>query len=227
MKKNHTPAFTLIELLAVVAVIAILTAIVIAMIPNMRNTAQTSQCASNMRQLGNLMFLYAADNGGRLPAVRPDNTAGRTDRYWRRALLPYMGLPSAGDAIYHSKLVCPGVYAEIVAVGGQPDICSFGVNIYLSEPENSRRDFGVLLNSLQHPDRILMATESFLQSAGTPAPNIQQSDFRNANYSRYWNRHNGAQNVLYCDGRVELFEQIERIGSPPYNPGSEKDIWTP
>jgi prepilin-type N-terminal cleavage/methylation domain-containing protein len=59
--------FTLIELLVVVAIIALLIAILLPSLASARETAKTAACASNMRQVGSIIHLFAADNDGRCP----------------------------------------------------------------------------------------------------------------------------------------------------------------
>jgi prepilin-type N-terminal cleavage/methylation domain-containing protein len=59
--------FTLIELLVVVAIIALLIAILLPSLANARDTAKTASCAANMRQVGSIVQLFAAENDGRAP----------------------------------------------------------------------------------------------------------------------------------------------------------------
>jgi prepilin-type N-terminal cleavage/methylation domain-containing protein len=59
--------FTLIELLVVVAIIALLIAILLPSLANARELAKTAQCAANMRQVGSIIHLFAAENDGRAP----------------------------------------------------------------------------------------------------------------------------------------------------------------
>ncbi len=57
--------FTLVELLVVIGIIALLVSILLPALNKARKAAQTAQCASNMRQIGQAMFLYASSWGGR------------------------------------------------------------------------------------------------------------------------------------------------------------------
>lgn len=54
-------AFTLIELLVVIAVIAILAALLFPVFASARAKARQTACTSNLRQIGNAVFLYAQD----------------------------------------------------------------------------------------------------------------------------------------------------------------------
>lgn len=60
-------AFTLTELLTVIAIIGILAAILIPTVGRVREAARASQCASNLRQIGLGISLYAGDHRGVMP----------------------------------------------------------------------------------------------------------------------------------------------------------------
>jgi len=59
--------FTLIELLVVIAIIGVLAAMLLPALSGARETARAAACASNARQVGVSMHLYAVDCNGALP----------------------------------------------------------------------------------------------------------------------------------------------------------------
>lgn len=69
MRMCSRRAFTLVELLVVVAIIAVLIAILLPALSKARQAALQVQCASNLRQISNILYLYSNDNRGYLPNV--------------------------------------------------------------------------------------------------------------------------------------------------------------
>src|SRR5204863_9037696 len=67
--------FTLIELLVVMGIIAALIAVLLPALSAARVAARTAACASNMRQLGQALLMYANDNRGWLIPESDDPTA--------------------------------------------------------------------------------------------------------------------------------------------------------
>ena len=74
---RRTKAFTLIELLVVVAIIALLISILLPSLSRAREMSKRAVCSSNLRGLGQAMYIYANDNYEQFPSAEIDpNLAG-------------------------------------------------------------------------------------------------------------------------------------------------------
>ncbi len=83
-------AFTLVEVIAVVAVVSILVALVVPSLRGVVVAGQRAECASNLRQLGTGIALFANDHDGRLPGTTHE-LGTDIENAWIFALKPYLG----------------------------------------------------------------------------------------------------------------------------------------
>jgi prepilin-type N-terminal cleavage/methylation domain-containing protein len=81
-------AFTLIELLVVIAIIALLLSVILPALRNAKTLARRLVSASNMRQIGIAISLYADDNKGFFPLTT--HTTGQLRQTWIYTLAPYL-----------------------------------------------------------------------------------------------------------------------------------------
>jgi prepilin-type N-terminal cleavage/methylation domain-containing protein len=207
--------FTLIELLVVVAIIALLISILLPSLSRARELAKRTVCASNLKEIGTAMYLYAND-GDKFPAtsgIRPNGAA----TYWayRTIVPPTTGIPSPTADLWilirqnnatPKLFICP-------STSDQPDPAqdtlvyfdfSSGVNLsyaYQYQHSSSRP----IMGSSDDPTIPIAADANpYIKGMVTSTPlQDRQAQWR-GNSTNHTNRE--GQNTLFIDSHVDFLK---------------------
>ncbi len=218
--------FTLVELLVVIGIISILIAMLLPALNKARQQAKQVQCASNMKQIGQALMMYANQSKGRLPPVyMAYYDASNTLRsvIWMTNLSSGQYLPKDSVTMdnFSSVLLCP---SSTVLIGEKHDPLhgNYSANRNLfglyNEASPSSMVSGVPLQRVKDPANRMLVVEGGLYyladwDAGLPAKDYYYVAGSSANKTIVWpgtyggdanfGRHpNKTINVLFADGHV-------------------------
>ena len=145
-------AFTLIELLVVVAIIALLMAILMPALQRIKEQAKAVACQANLRQWALYFSMYTQDNNGYFH--RGWNIGSETHTSWMTALRPYY--------VDHREICCCPTATTPYGQAGRPafsawenfynEYGSYGINIWVTNPEPGKEGGKPADNYWRHPD---------------------------------------------------------------------------
>ncbi|MAX24496.1 MAG: hypothetical protein CMJ19_08325 [Phycisphaeraceae bacterium] len=203
-------AFTLIELLVVISIIALLIGILLPALSSARKQASNIACGMGLKQIGVAIFAYGSDFKGQIP-VGPDTihpTMGEATSKYLNTLDNQLWIGSSKQytsmgVLYHGYLenkqafFCPAdddiadVQEELAKIDTGDD--AYGSYFYrsLDEVIGDTRFSAQAQNSIGEKPSVLAMD--------------RQSIFPSIPEGLKTNHSNDASNLLFRDGRVQLF----------------------
>ena len=204
--EKRSGAFTVIELLVVIAMVGLLGLLFLPVFAGARADARNAQCSDNLRQIGKAVPLYAADHSGRFPGCQHEPPS------WVEGLEAYCAMENfvcAEDAQEVGELEKPATKKARGTGNGWRNKWSYALNDFLTPHPYGARNldfskiatvpspsetmlFGEAAAEYQRYDHFHFADE--IENGFTPAAFSEQVEVE---------RHGGAANYLFVDGRVE------------------------
>ncbi|HEX8234646.1 MAG TPA: prepilin-type N-terminal cleavage/methylation domain-containing protein [Abditibacteriaceae bacterium] len=188
--------FTLIEVLIVVCVIAILCAILLPVMSRVRDTAKTTVCASNLRQIGIALEMYANDNKYYPPAPAPDNCS------WADKMVQYV----KSNEVFECPLALDGEYRPGCGPSETKDelIYHFNGSYLLNNLTVDLNGRQLSQSRLKNPSGTLLVLDGNSPLGWTGAsPNSALLSPKDIEEMGVELRHNEGSNVLFADGHVK------------------------
>jgi prepilin-type processing-associated H-X9-DG protein/prepilin-type N-terminal cleavage/methylation domain-containing protein len=202
MRRIRGKGFTLVELLIVIGIITVLIAMLLPALGKARGAAQTTQCASNMRQIGQFFAIYANQYSGYIipgstgyPAVNGQAQPTGWDDFVGQMWNPNWVI---GKPIYSGIFFCP---SNVVA---EANPGSYGIGVYADSYDVG----GALTGNMPTTPpmkivRIPDTTDTIEVFECNTTGGDYASSFDGSGNHYCYNWHGQAANYLFVDGHVD------------------------
>jgi prepilin-type N-terminal cleavage/methylation domain-containing protein/prepilin-type processing-associated H-X9-DG protein len=205
----HNPptrsAFTLIELLVVISIIAILLVLIVPAVSRVRDSALTTKCASNLRQIGGGLLMYASEHDGSLPIAGADIPHGSTDAStgqpgWTEQLEPYLGR----DLRIYRCESCAKLHPE-------SQVYSYFMGARAAYEANKGAFAALKLSRIAHPSRYILAGDISVGGAFTRTDADKDDYTQDPAFGGDVDKlHGHAANILFADGSVRPYKEFKK-----------------
>ncbi|PAW77499.1 MAG: hypothetical protein B9S32_10910 [Verrucomicrobia bacterium Tous-C9LFEB] len=196
--------FTLVEMLVVISVILVLSTLAMSGFRSAMNMSRSAKCMGNLRQLGEGILLYAADNNNFLPPAYISGNNG-PDNNWYYAIYPYLTggtkMPYdwgqetviVGRGVFH----CPEVKNNDAAY----------ILPWISYKMNGQFQF-LSATGVMSMAAISKPSQTLLLGEGRAHPKFSSYTSKDQG-TGLWYPHNGKLNGLFLDGHIESQTESE------------------
>lgn len=217
------------EMLVVVVILVLLAALISGGVNRSINRAHAATCMSNLRQIGNLVTIYAMDNNGYFPWARPAETAER-DQGWNwnsYGAAPIGNREGWNGRTFGGELPYLAGYNEEGGMSveeyrrpGSRIIfdCPVGAGSALAGEKGyamnrvvggiaGRDDYRLTLAGLPNPERVILIVDNSRGEDPDPYPNTQTPPWFSPSMSGYaswtntigFHRHSNKAQMLFAD----------------------------